>query len=210
MRPVRIQFLALSVLLLSAACGASGGSEPAAETSPERSGQAAETAPAPGREPMSAPASAPASKTPGTSACGNAQLALALAGGQGGAGTHIQRLEIVNNGATCTLEGRPDVYPYDAKGARMKGFKTGPVPADFGAIGGNPGPITLEKGGKAVFYLVVNDNSSDGRTCPDAAGLAFLAPGGGQGAAPARLSWKWSPCPGEIQVSAIQPPSSNF
>jgi len=194
--------------LTLAACGGGGQGEAASQSSPDRSEQAAPTAPQEA-ETRPTPAETTAPPAPqGTPSCKNAQLSLAAAGGQGGAGTHIQRLEIANGGELCTLEGRPEVYPYNAAGAREKGFKTASVPADFGAIGGKPGKVTLEKGGKAVVYVVVNDNSTDGKSCAEAAGLALLAPG--DTGAPVKLAKPWSPCPGPIQVSAVHPPTSVF
>ncbi|GAA0957769.1 DUF4232 domain-containing protein [Actinocorallia libanotica] len=213
--PLTLTAAALLAGLALSACGSGGGEEKAASPgSPERSEQAAPgepTVPMPQEiETRPTPAASTAPPAPaGTPACKNPQLSLAAAGGQGGAGTHIQRLEITNSGALCTLEGRPEVYPYDAKGARAKGFKTASVPGDFGAIGGSPGKVTLEKGGKAVVYVVVNDNSAEGKSCPEAAGLALQAPGDA-GNAPVRLAKAWSPCPGPIQVSAVHPPTSVF
>ncbi|MEO3786496.1 DUF4232 domain-containing protein [Actinocorallia sp. B10E7] len=207
--PLILTAVAAFAGLTLTACGGGGDENAASQSAPERSEQAAPTAPqeAETRPTPAATTAPPAPK--GTPGCGNAQLALAPAGGQGGAGTHIQRLEITNGGGLCTLEGRPEVYPYDAAGNRMKGFKTTSVPSDFGSIGGSPGKVTLEKGGKAVLYVVINDNSASGKSCPEAAGLAFLAPGDA-GSAPVKLAKAWSPCPGPIQVSAVHPPTSVF
>ncbi|WP_106397708.1 DUF4232 domain-containing protein [Actinocorallia populi] len=208
--PLTLAATAVLAGLALSACGG-GGEERSAQGSPERSEQAAPSVPVPHEiETRPTPAASTAPPAPaGTPACKNPQLALAAAGGQGGAGTHIQRLEITNSGALCTLQGRPEVYPYDAEGARVKGFETASVPADFGTIGGKPGKVTLEKGGKAVLYVVINANDADGKSCPDAAGLAFQAPGDA-GNAPVRLAKAWSPCPGPIQVSDIHPPTSVF
>lgn len=193
------------------ACG--GGDEKAAsESSPGRSAQAASTPPAAPQEVETRPTPAASTAPPapaGTPVCGNARLSLAAAGGQGGAGTHIQRIEITNKGALCTLEGRPEVYPYDEKGGRVKGFKSAPVAADFGSIGGSPGKVTLEKGGKAVVYVVVEDDGAEDGSCVRSPGLALLAPGSAAGE-PARLAKAWSPCPGTIRVSAVHPPTSVF
>jgi hypothetical protein len=214
-RPLAALALAALAGPLLGACGGGGG-DAASETSPSRSEQAASASGAPGVpvpqeiETRPTPAASTAPPAPaGTPTCRNAQLTLAAAGGQGGAGTHIQRLEITNGGALCTLQGRPEVYPYDAGGGRAKGFKNAPVPADFGSIGGSPGEVTLEKGGKAVVYVVVDGESAGGGSCTEFPGLALLVPGDAS-SAPVKLAKPWSPCPGTVRVSAVHPPTSVF
>lgn len=145
--------------------------------------------------------------TPAAAApCANPDLSLRLGEGQGGAGTHVRRVEIVNNGAPCTLAGRPEIYPYTGDGQRIAGIRTGEVPEGFGGIGGVPAGTTLAERGSAVFYLV---SSSGGEECAEATGLAFNAPGTADGVAPVLLDWDWTPC-GDVGVSAVFPPTSNF
>lgn len=141
-----------------------------------------------------------------TAKCANPDLSLKLGEGQGGAGTHVRRIEIVNGGAPCTLEGRAEVYPYTGDGQRVAGVGAAEIPEGFGGIGGVPPATTLPKGGSAVFYLM---SSGGGGECAKASGLAFNAPGTGDGVAPVQVAWDWTPC-GTIAVSAIFPPSSNF
>lgn len=216
--------LAVAACALLAACGSStnkpsadGGSVPAASPTVAASVPAPTTA---------APATAVPQVTvtetvtgpvigPTGPSCTAAGLTVSKSTSDGAAGTLVQRFILTNTGAgPCEMSGNPFISPYGllTQGstkveATLNEVKVNPIPSDFGDLGAIGGTIGLAPGDTAVFYFKWSQVPVGNTKCPKADGFDFQPPGDPSSDDQKLVTFAFSPCGGELEVSQVLPPS---
>lgn len=147
--------------------------------------------------------------------CTTGQVNVIVGQGSGAAGTLVQEMDVHNTSAvTCTLKGRPFISPY---GKVKQGGTTveatlnlsvNPIPANFGNLGAAATSQTLTPGDYAVFFLKWSQVPVGSKPCVNADGYDFRTPA--DSTIQHLITFAFTACGGEIQVSTVMPKSSGL
>ncbi|WP_412537950.1 DUF4232 domain-containing protein [Longispora sp. K20-0274] len=168
---------------------------------------------------MTAPAPAPKTVAPSGSpvkGCTTEQVNVIVGQSSGAAGTLVQEMDVHNTSAvTCTLTGRPfvSVYGKVPQGggtveATLGGVAVGQIPSTFGQLGAPATPQNLTHGDYAVFFLKWSQVPVGSKPCDKADGYAFRTPA--DASVNHLVTFAFTVCGGEVQVSNFMPKSSGF
>jgi Protein of unknown function (DUF4232) len=130
----------------------------------------------------------------------------------GAAGTQVQRFILTNTGmVACTMRGHPFLSLYGPKkqgGTTVQAnldIAVGYIPATFGDLGTAPTTLTLAPGRTAVFFLKWSSVPVGDKACDNADGFDFRPPQDTDTGDNKLVAFRFQPCGGQVQVSAVLP-----
>ncbi len=215
-RKIFIASIAVATVLAVASCSSStsGGGASGLQNVSASPIYTATSTPTPEATVTVPPTPTPTATAAAAKPCANANLKVAASGpDDGAAGTIVQRFLITNTSSkACTLKGRPGISPFGlmtqgtTKVEANLDIKVGPIPADFGDLGGAGTLQPVAPSGTAVFFLKWSQVPVNDAKCPNADGFEFQPP---QGASDnyKTVTYKFTPCGTAMQVSNVLPVS---
>jgi hypothetical protein len=215
-RPRYLPVVAVAALAGLSACqmGATGGAgQPVAGGS---ASAASGAVPSPSASTAAPSPSRASSATPRPPAllrgCTDAHVRVTLSTADGAAGTQVQRFILTNTGmVACTMRGHPFLSLY---GPVKQGGTTveanldtavGHIPATFGDLGAASTTLTLAPGRTTVFFLKWSSVPVGDKPCDKVDGFDFRPPQDANTGDNKLVTFRFQPCGGQVQVSAVLP-----